>query len=124
MRKTLSGEQKPILVNDFVLYAYQLFKAKSSGADAIKLHASILPPNEISYMSKIARKINLDIVVVVSSVPQLLVVLDKVPELENLSISSRNMQLWKIALGKALRIMDDQDVRTALASRRTLVGLQ
>ena len=32
------------------------------------------------------------------------------------------MQLWKIALGKALRIMDDQDVRTALASdRRALV---
>ena len=54
LRKTLSGDQKPILVNDFVLYAYQLFKAKSNGADAIKLHASILPPNEISYMSKIA----------------------------------------------------------------------
>jgi indole-3-glycerol phosphate synthase len=109
-----------VIANDFVLYAYQLFKAKSSGADAIKLHASILPPTEISYMAKIAKKINLSVVVVVSSVPQLLAVLDKVPELENLSVSSRNMQLWKLAPGKARKILDNEEVRLALAAKRTM----
>lgn len=120
LRETESGKARPVIANDFVLYAYQLFKAKSSGADAIKLHASILPPTEISYMAKIAKKINLSVVVVVSSVPQLLAVLDKVPELENLSVSSRNMQLWKLAPGKARKILDNEEVRLALAAKRTM----
>lgn len=32
----------PIICSDFVVYAYQLFRAKSSGADAVKLMASVL----------------------------------------------------------------------------------
>jgi indole-3-glycerol phosphate synthase len=32
----------PIMCSDFVVYAYQLFRAKSSGADAVKLMASVL----------------------------------------------------------------------------------
>ena len=118
LRETQAGKTFPVLCNDFVLYAYQLFKAKSSGADAVKLHASILPVNEISYMAKIAKKISLEIVVVVSSVPQLLEVINKVPELEILSISSRNMRLWKISRGKGKRILANEDVRAALALRR------
>ena len=54
-------------------------------------------------MSKIARKINLDIVVVVSSVPQLLSVLGT--RTENLSIS-RKYAIMEDTLGKALRIMN------------------
>lgn len=120
LRESHCGTSMPVIANDFVLYAYQLFKAKSSGADAIKLHASILPPTELSYMAKIAKKINLGVVVVVSSVPQVLAVLSQMPELEHLSVSSRNMQLWKISPGKGRRIMDNEEVRVALAARRTL----
>ena len=69
-------------------------------------------------MAKIAKKISLEIVVVVSSVPQLLEVINKVPELEILSISSRNMRLWKISRGKGKRILANEDVRAALALRR------
>ena len=118
LRESPTGKVLPVIANDFVLYAYQLFKAKSSGADAIKLHASILPPTEISYMAKIARKINLEVVVVVSTMPQLMEVLGSVPELNTLSISNRNMRLWKIAPGKALRILSDPDVRAVLTTRR------
>lgn len=32
----------PIMCSDFIVYAYQLFKAKSSGTDAVKLMASVL----------------------------------------------------------------------------------
>ena len=40
------------------------------------------------------------------------------PELNTLSISNRNMRLWKIAPGKALRILSDPDVRAVLTTRR------
>jgi indole-3-glycerol phosphate synthase len=118
LRESPTGKVLPVIANDFVLYAYQLFRAKSSGADAIKLHASILPPTEISYMAKIARKINLGVVVVVSTMPQLMAVLGSVPELNTLSISNRNMRLWKISPGKALRILSDPGVRAVLTTRR------
>ena len=118
LRESPTGKVLPVIANDFVLYAYQLFRAKSSGADAIKLHASILPPTEISYMAKIARKINQGVVVVVSTMPQLMAVLGSVPELNTLSISNRNMRLWKISPGKALRILSDPGVRAVLTTRR------
>ncbi len=118
LRESETGKSYPVLCNDFILYAYQLFKAKSTGADAVKLHASILPVNEISYMSKIAKKINMGVIVVVNNIPQLLEVIEKVPELEILSISSRNMRLWKIAEGKGEKILRDDKVRAAIALRR------
>ena len=118
LRESESGKVFPVVANDCVLYAYQLFKAKSSGSDAIKLHAAILPAREISYMAKIAKKINLGVVVVVNSVPQVLNVLKNVPEVEILSISGRNMRLWKIAEGKGRKILQNEDVRSALALRR------
>ncbi len=118
--RTLGNEEIPVICNDFVLYAYQLFKAKSSGADALRLYASVLPVQEINYMMKIAKKISLAIIVVVNTKAQLLEVLDKVTDLEVLNISSRNMRLWKIAPGKAESILDDADVRRRIAQKRLM----
>ena len=43
----------PVLCDDFVVYGYQVLTACSSGADAIKLHASVLPVTEIEYNIKV-----------------------------------------------------------------------
>lgn len=116
----------PVFCNDFVVYAYQLFKgiqpsicslstnafshrprfsysspplAKSSGADAVKLMGSVLSVQDMSYLVKISRAIgDLFCVAVVSSKRQLLDLLTPgaVPGLEAVSVTSRNMRLWKV----------------------------
>ena len=71
----------PVICDDFILYGYQIFRAKASGADVIKLMASILTTQEIVYNSKVAKALGLSVIVVVYSKPQLLDVLDKVPDI-------------------------------------------
>ncbi len=86
----------PVICDDFILYAYQVFRAKAHAADVIRLYAPGLSISDLSYMFKTARNLQLDSIVVVSSKEQLLNVLDKIPDLEALSVSSRNFKIWKV----------------------------
>ena len=43
------------------LQAYQLFKARASGADAVLLIAAVLPNKDLQYLMRAARKIKLQI---------------------------------------------------------------
>jgi indole-3-glycerol phosphate synthase len=88
----------PVFCNDFVVYAYQIFQAKSSGSDSIKLMASVLTTQDLTYLVKIAKAFGLTCIVVVSSKVQLLDVLANVPDLQALSVTSRNMRLWKVRI--------------------------
>ena len=108
------GCSVPVICDDLVIYGYQLLKAKSSGADAIKLHASILTTTEIEYNIKVAKAIGLTCIVVVASVPQALAVLKEVPSLQALCITGRNVRLWKLQPGKANKILTDTLVQEAL----------
>ena len=118
VRAAVSVSNVPVFCNDFVVYGYQLFRAKSSGADAVKLMASVLPTQDIEYLLKIAKALGLQCIVVVSSKVQLLEVLRAVPAVQALSVSSRNMRLWKIDAGKAARILKDPEVAAAIAAKR------
>jgi len=105
------------------MYGYQLLQAKINGADAIRLHASILSPTELEYNIKVARAVGLSCLVVVSTAAQTLAVLDGVPSLEALVVSSRNHLLWKVDGGKAIRIIRDAAVAPKLAVARAERGL-
>jgi len=108
----------PVICNDFIVYAYQVFQAKSNGADAVKLMASVLPVQDLSYLIKITKAVGLTAIVVVSSKPQLMNLLTQVPEVEAISVTSRNMKLWKIQPGKAVGILDDPEVIENIQKKR------
>ena len=110
------GTKLPVLCDDFLIYGYQLFRAKSCGADAIKVMASVLAPTDISYNIKIGKALGLAFVVVVSSKTQMLDVLQNVAGVEMISVTSRNMRLWKLDEGKAHRILSDPEVQEALGA--------
>ena len=84
--------------------------------------ASVLPVQDIDYLVKIAKALGLLCVVVVSSKVQLLEVLQGVPTLQALSVTSRNMRLWKIDPNKAARILKDPEVAAALSTKRSKVA--
>ena len=53
----------PILCKDFIVSAYQIFKARAFGADAILLIASILSDQDLVYLQKIAKSLDLEVLV-------------------------------------------------------------
>lgn len=93
----------PIICNDFVVYAYQIFQAKSAGADCIKLMASVLPLQELTYLMKITKTFDMSALVVVSSIEQFIEVMTNIKDLPGICVTSRNQKLWKIQPGKILK---------------------
>lgn len=47
--------QCPLLCKEFIVEAWQIYYARSKGADAILLIASVLPDLDIKYMIKICK---------------------------------------------------------------------
>ena len=53
----------PLLCKDFILSPYQLFQARTAGADAALLIAAILSDQDIHYLRKVAHQLGLDCLV-------------------------------------------------------------
>lgn len=62
----LSPLQLPILCKEFIIDAYQIFKARMVGADAVLLIAAVLPDVDLIYMSKIAKSMGMATLIEVS----------------------------------------------------------
>lgn len=101
----ISSFKQPIICNDFIQFAYQIFRARTHGADAIKLWAPSLTVQEMAYLAKTARVLNMASIVVVASVEQAVDVLTNVPQIDAISFSNRNMKLWKVKQTILLRLI-------------------
>lgn len=51
--------QCPLLCKEFIIDAWQIYHARSKGADAILLIAAVLPDLDIKYFTKICRMLGL-----------------------------------------------------------------
>ena len=114
----------PVICDDFIIYGYQVFRAKAAGADAIKIMMSINTVKETSYLVKMANAVGITPIVVVSSKTQMLDALKNIEDIEVLSVTSRNMRLWKIDTGKAHRIITDKEVAASLKRRKEVAATQ
>ncbi len=55
--------QLPLLCKDFILFPYQLYQARAAGADAVLLIAAILSDQDLKYLSKVASRLGLFVLV-------------------------------------------------------------
>tara|TARA_Y100001968_G_C19348046_1_gene713140 strand:+ start:465 stop:1349 length:885 start_codon:yes stop_codon:yes gene_type:complete len=53
----------PILCKDFILTPYQIYEARSAGADAVLLIAAILSDQDLLYLRNVALKLNMTFIV-------------------------------------------------------------
>lgn len=83
----------PILASDLVLYPYQLYKFRLAGADAVNLLAGALASKDMLYLSKIAKSLQIQVLVTVTSEAQV-DVLNKLPAnlVSGLIVSNRELE--------------------------------
>jgi indole-3-glycerol phosphate synthase len=85
--------QVPLLCKDFVIYPYQIYKARSVGADAVLLIAAILSDQDLKYFLKIVHSLGMNALVEVHSAEELERVL-KLADLRLLGINNRNLRTF------------------------------
>jgi indole-3-glycerol phosphate synthase len=67
-----AGVSTPLLCKEFIVEAYQMYKARASGADAVLLIAAVLPNSDLSYLLKAADKCKLQVLLEVHTVAGML----------------------------------------------------
>ncbi len=82
----------PILRKEFIVDEYQIIEAKSIGADAILLIASILNDEEIKSFSTLAKSLGMQILFEVHDKEEL----EKyIPEMDLIGVNNRNLKTFK-----------------------------
>lgn len=87
----------PLLCKEFILYPYQIFLARTQGADAILLIAAILSDQDLTYFVKIIRNLGMTPLVEVHSLQEL----DRVLAIDNIDligINNRNLSNFSVHL--------------------------
>ncbi|HEY9648889.1 MAG TPA: indole-3-glycerol phosphate synthase TrpC [Chroococcidiopsis sp.] len=87
----------PLLCKDFILYPYQIYLARSHGADAILLIAAILSDKDLQYFLKIASGLGMAALVEVHTQEEL----DRVLGLQGVAlvgINNRNLEDFSVSL--------------------------
>ena len=92
----------PILRKDFIIDAYQIYEARSAGADAILLIAALLSKEEMQRFLDLAKELGIDCLVEVHSEAELKKVLQTNAHI--IGINNRDLATFKTDLGTTLRL--------------------
>lgn len=82
----------PILRKEFIIDEYQIIEAKSLGADAILLIASILSKQEIQNFTKLAKSLGLQVLFEVHDEEE---IQKFIPEIDLIGVNNRNLKTFK-----------------------------
>ncbi len=101
---TRKSNSCPILRKDFMLEEYQIIEAKSIGADAILLIASILNPSEVSDLSKFAKSLQMEVFLEVHSKSELEDYL--IDSIDLVGVNNRDLKSFETQLDNSLDIIE------------------
>mgnify|MGYP001168173518 CR=1 FL=1 len=94
----------PLLCKDFIISAYQIYKARFSGADAILLIAAILEDSDLVYLKKIADQLNMDVLVEIHNNVELERILN-LNCFNLIGINNRDLKTFKTNINNTVDIM-------------------
>lgn len=104
----------PLLCKEFILYPYQIYLARSHGADAVLLIAALLSDQDLTYFLKIIRALGMSALVEVHTLAEL----DHVLALEGVTlvgINNRNLETFEVSLDTTIDLLAQRGA--ALAAR-------
>ncbi|WP_185872403.1 indole-3-glycerol phosphate synthase TrpC [Blattabacterium cuenoti] len=101
LEKSRSLVSIPILRKDFIIDEYQIIESKSIGSDVILLIANILSKNQIKNFSKLAKSINLEVIIEIHNEFDI----DKISEyIDIVGINNRNLQTFIINYNNCFKL--------------------
>jgi indole-3-glycerol phosphate synthase len=95
----------PLLCKEFVIYPYQIYKARLCGADAVLLIAAILSDQDLRYFLKIIQGLGMAALVEVHSLTEL----DRILAIEGVTlvgINNRNLADFSVDLATTCNLLD------------------
>ena len=97
----------PLLCKEFILYPYQVFLARSRGADAVLLIAAILSDRDLQYCLKIVASLGMTALVEVHTLEEL----DRVLTLKGVQlvgINNRDLETFEVSLDTTKQLMEQR----------------
>lgn len=97
----------PLLCKEFIIYPYQIYLARSYGADAVLLIAAILCDQDLQYFIKIAKTLSMTALIEVHTLAEL----DRVLSLDNVTlvgINNRNLEDFSVDLQTTAHILQSR----------------
>jgi indole-3-glycerol phosphate synthase len=94
----------PLLCKDFIIYPYQIYLARSYGADAVLLIAAILSDQDLQYFVKIANALSMTPLIEVHTLEEL----DRVLSLDGVTlvgINNRNLEDFSVDLQTTYQLL-------------------
>ena len=108
----------PLLCKEFIIYPYQIYKARAAGADAILLIAAILSDQDLKYFVRIAKAVGLDALVETHTTEEFERVMG-IDGVELIGINNRNLEDFTVSLETTQQIMATYG--DAIAQRQALI---
>ena len=94
----------PLLCKDFIISAYQIYKARVCGADAILLITAILSDDDLIYLKKIADNLKMSVLVEVHNSHELERIL-RLQSFNLIGINNRDLKTFKTELKTSIDLM-------------------
>lgn len=97
----------PLLCKEFIIYPYQIYLARSHGADAVLLIAAILSDQDLEYFIKIAKTLSMTALIEVHTLAEL----DRVLSLDSVTlvgVNNRNLEDFSVDLQTTAHILQSR----------------
>ncbi|XP_020274423.1 indole-3-glycerol phosphate synthase, chloroplastic isoform X2 [Asparagus officinalis] len=99
------GVKCPLLCKEFIIDAWQIYYARSKGADAILLIAAVLPDLDIKYMAKICSKLGMTALVEVHDEREMDRVLS-IDGIQLIGINNRNLETFEVDISNTKNLLE------------------
>lgn len=102
-----AGVQCPLLCKEFIVDAWQLYYARSKGADAVLLIAAVLPDLDIKYMLKICKILGMAALVEVHDEREMDRVLG-IDGVQLIGINNRNLETFEVDISNTKKLLEGE----------------
>ncbi|CAH8300392.1 unnamed protein product [Eruca vesicaria subsp. sativa] len=116
-----AGVKCPLLCKEFVVDPWQIYYARTKGADAVLLIAAILTDLEITYLLKLCKKLGLATLVEVHDEREMGRVLG-VEGIELVGINNRSLETFKVDISNTKKLLEGEHGRQIREKDMIVVG--
>ncbi|KAK4744285.1 hypothetical protein SAY87_010597 [Trapa incisa] len=102
-----AGVKCPLLCKEFIIDAWQIYYARTKGADAILLIAAVLPDLDIQYMVKICKMLGLAALIEVHDEREMDRVLG-IDGVELIGINNRNLETFEVDISNTKKLLQGE----------------